>query len=51
MKRIPFLILMLVVVSADIMGLLHLGSSLPMPQGTKAEAVVTTENESALQNR
>ena len=51
MKISFFYILMVVVVSAGIMGVLQLGSSLPMPQSTTVEApeatVVTTEHESA----
>jgi Kef-type K+ transport system membrane component KefB len=49
MKQISlFYILTLVVVSAAIMGLLHLGSSLPMPQGTTAGPIAPNEHESAL---
>lgn len=51
MKVSFFYILMVVVVSACIMGVLQLGSSLPMPQSTTVEApettLVTTEHEPA----
>ena len=49
MKQISlFYIVTLVVVSAAIMGLLHLGSSLPMPQDTTAGPIAPNEHESAL---